>query len=199
MWGEMILYIYEMILDILQKNGPTSIPSICQEMNQKSDQFENQEKIVHPSQVKSAIRRKKELFKVQDDVVFIDPEKDIQYIHVHIGGVVEPAITIKVDFEKNRFVFFEWSLDRNPNGIFGRTQSRVIGEVEAFKKDLYRIKPWQWEADYQLEEMVLDGIYWSVKLVTHGRVYESEGLGYFPEEWKKLCKSLTKLTGFEIR
>ncbi|WP_147534877.1 hypothetical protein [Bacillus marasmi] len=192
------MYIYEMILDILKKNGPTSIPSICQEMNQQTSHLEEQEKIVQPSQVKSAITRKKELFKVQNDLVYIDPEKDVQYLHVHIGGVVEPAITIKVDFGKNRFVFFEWNLDQNVNVNERRTQSQVIGDVETFKKELYRIKPWQWDADYQKEAMVLDGVYWSVKLVTQGRVYESEGLECYPEDWKRFCKSLTKLTGMTL-
>ncbi|NMD69962.1 hypothetical protein HHO41_06645 [Bacillus sp. DNRA2] len=190
------MYIYEMILDILQKNGPTSIPSICQEMNQQTIHLE--EKFVQPSQVKSAINRKKELFKVQNDVVFIDPDKDIQYLNVHIGGASEPALTIKVDFLKNRFAFFEWHMDQNPNVSVRRSHSQMIGDVDTFKKELYRIKPWEWDADYQDEGLVLDGIYWSVKLVTQGRIYESEGLQCFPEEWKKLCKSLTKLTGFKI-
>lgn len=192
------MYMYEMILDILQKKGPTSIPSICQEMNQQSIHLEKRDKIVQPSQVKLAINRKKELFKVKDDVVFIDPAKDFQYLNVRIGGAVEPAITIKVDFLKNRFAFFEWHLDRYPHENVQKTQSQVIGDVEVFKKDLYRIKPWEWDADYQFDGMVLDGIYWSIKLVTQAKEYKSEGLQCFPPEWNKLCKSLTKLTGFNI-
>lgn len=193
------MYMYEMILDILKKNGPTSIPSICQEMNEQTIQHDDQEKVVQPQQVKKAISRKKDLFKVEDNVVFIDPEKDVQLLTVHLGGLIEPALTIKVDFIKNTFAFFQWHLDLVPRiNHHSLQQVRFCGDVESFKKELYRLRLWEWDTDYHPDEMVLDGLFWSVKLVTKSKVYESEGLQCFPKEWKKLCRALSKLTGFDL-
>lgn len=197
--GEMKqMYIYEMILDILEKKGPTSIPSICQEMNQLTWNDQDEDRLVQLSQIKTAIRRKKDLFKVEDNVVFIDPEKDIQLLTINIGGAFEPSITVKVDFIRNRFSFFVWHFDSKLSSKNSLQPVQPCGNLEDFKKELYRIKPWEWRADYQPEGMVLDGIFWSMKLVTKGKVYESEGIQCFPKEWTKLCKSLSKLTGFNF-
>ncbi len=105
---------------------------------------------------------------------------------------------MKVDFEKNRFTLFEWNLDSIEKPINRLQPKRVIGNIDMFKKELYRIRLWKWKNDYQSEGIVLDGTYWSVKLVTKGKVYESEGLQSFPKEWDRLCQALSKLSGLEI-
>lgn len=194
------MYMYEMILDIVEKNGPMTISSICQEMNKLYTNQNDSEKIIKLSYVKSAISKKKDIFKVVDNVVSIDPEKTVHFLTVHLGGAIEPAITIKVDFIGNRFFLFEWHFDLITSASMGGKQLvRVCGDVATFKKELYRIKPWEWEEDYHPDGMVLDGIFWTVKLVSEGKVYESEGLNCFPKDWEKLCKGLTKLTGLNLK
>ncbi|WP_318508879.1 hypothetical protein [Bacillus sp. T3] len=193
------MFLYEMIYNILEEKGALSIPSICQELNEKTNHHQEQEKLVLPAHIKSAISRKKDLFKVEENVVSIDPEKNIQALTVHIGGIIEPSITIKIDFNKNRFIIFEWNHESQACNNPGIQPTRTCGEMDAFKKELFRIKPWEWSANYHQEQMILDGIFWSIKLVTEGKVYESEGLHCFPKEWGKLCNSLTKLTGLNLK
>jgi hypothetical protein len=195
-WGNQTMYMYEMILAILVKKGSASIPSICQEMNDVY--HKDNEKIVQPSQVKTSICRKKDLFKIKNELVFIDPEKDIQKVTVYLGFSSGPSLTIKIDFEKNQFTFFEWQLDPTNDPINKFVPQRAIGDVNTFKNELYRIKPWEWEEDYESDGIVLDGTFWSVKLETKGKVYESEGLQSFPKEWNRLCFGLSKLTGIDI-
>ncbi len=197
--GEMKqMYMYEVILDILAKNGPASISSICQEMNQLNSVRQGIEKTVHPSQVKTAITRKKDLFKVKENVVFIDPEKDIQLLLVNISLGLGPQRTFRVDFEKNRFVYFEWNLDSTKIPTKKIPPSKNDSNLEIFKKDLYRIRIWDWEKDYHPEGIVLDGPSWSIKLITKGKVYQSEGLQGLPKDWAKLCRGLSKLTGIDL-
>lgn len=42
---------------------------------------------------------------MKENVVFIDPEKDIQSLLVNICLGLGPQLTFSVDFVKNRFVF----------------------------------------------------------------------------------------------
>jgi hypothetical protein len=191
------MFIYEMILEIIGNKGPISIPSICQEMNQTCG-YNDSNKLVQPSQIKQALSRKKDLFKVEDNLVSILPEKDPQQLTVYMGGGIEPSLMIKVDFEKNRFSFIEKHFEPRKAANNKFQPLHQCGSVEAFKRELYRIKPWEWARDYEPEEMVLDGIFWSVKLVTKAKVYESEGLQCFPKEWPMLLKGLSALTGFDI-
>ncbi|AGK54342.1 G:T/U mismatch-specific DNA glycosylase [Bacillus sp. 1NLA3E] len=197
--GEMKqMYMYEAILDILAKNGPASISSICQEMNQLNSLHQSVEKTIQPSQVKTAITRKKDLFKMKENVVFIDPEKDIQSLLVNICLGLGPQLTFSVDFVKNRFVFFEWNLDSTKVSTNKISPPKNGGNLEIFKKDLYRIRIWDWEGEYHPQGIVLDGPSWSIKLVTMGKVYQSEGHQHFPKDWKSLCRGLSKLTGIDL-
>lgn len=192
------MYMYEMILAILDKKGPASIPSICQEMNKLNVFHQNEEKIVQPAQVKTSICRKKDLFKMKNELVFIDPERDFQKLTVHIGLSRGPSLTIRIDFVKGQFAFFEWQLDPTIEPVIRIQPQKTIGNVETFKKELYRIKLWEWKADYPSEGIVLDGTFWSTELETKGKVYKSEGLQSFPKNWKKLCLGLSKLTGLDV-
>lgn len=189
---------YEVILEILEKNGPKSIPGICQEMNQLPFYQRSKEKPVLPAHVKSAITRKKELFKVCNNIVFIDPEKNMQSLEVNISGSEGPLLTIRVDFLKDSFSYFEWNFDSPSKSKSSIPPQREFGDIGIFKKEIYRLKLWKWNADYQPETMILDGVCWSVKLVTTGKVYESQGLQQFPKEWTRFSRGLRRLIGLSV-
>lgn len=196
---EKSMNMYEVILNILEKKGPSSIPSICQEMNQEPYyHIFNKEKPILPAQIKSVISRKTDLFNIQDDLVFIHSDKVVQRLTVSISGNQNPCYTIRVDFNKNRFYFFEWRLEKKSMSKSKKHFPMVAGDMDAFKKELYRIKLWDWKPDYQNEGIILDGMCWSVKLETRSKNYESKGLECFPDNWKKFCRALKNLVGINL-
>lgn len=181
---------YEIIIDILEKKGPVSFQSICAELN------EIRNNPVQMAHIKSVVSRKKDLFSVEDDIVSIREEKELLSLSVMIGGYPGPTYKIHVDFVLNRFDFIEWCIDcpaprRKDTTIY-------IGNVEQFKKELIRLKIWNWDRDYQLDSLVLDGTSWSVRLTTKGKVYESEGLESFPKNWSKFSRAITQLIGIKF-
>jgi hypothetical protein len=184
--------IFENILDILEKKGPLSIPSLLDEMNRMS-RFQNTNgKPIELSHVKSVISRKRELFNIKNNIVTIDPDKDPVLLIVSLGGYPGPWYKVEVDFINDRFVYFEWHL----SSFSQRNElPKVSGSIEDFKKELYRLKIWKWQPEYNQQGIILDGITWSVKLITKGNIFESNGIQSFPNDWEKFCKALSKLTG----
>lgn len=187
---------YEIILNILEKKGPVSLHSICDEMNEMSSIRSERKNPVQLSHVKSIVSRKKDLFQVEDDIVSIREEKELLSLSALIGGYPRPSYKIDVDFIHNRFYFFEWNIDcAQPNR---KERTIYIGDVEQFKKEIMRLKIWNWDKDYQLDSLVLDGTSWSVKLKTKGMTYESEGLQSFPNNWSKFCRVVSNLIGIKF-
>lgn len=187
---------YEIILDIIEKNGPVSFSSICAEMNQIHPIKNERNKPVLVSQIKSVVSRKKDLFSVNNEIVSIREDMDFISLSVKVSSYKNPCFKVEVDFIKNRFNFFEWyfhndEVPRKPRTIY-------VGSVERFKKEIYRLKLWNWERDYHPEILVLDGTTWSVELRTKGSVYHSSGLQTFPKEWTKFTKALSRLTGVDF-
>lgn len=185
---------YEMIIDILEKNGPVSFHAICEEMNERNWTSNKNKNPVQVSHVKSVVSRKKDLFNVNDDIVSIRKEKELLSLSATVGGFPGPSFKLEVDFIQQRFFMFEW----NNDGFMKKVREErtiYIGDVEKFKKEIIRLKIWDWERDYQPDSLLLDGTNWSVTLRTKGKVYESEGLQTFPENWKKFCQAISRLVG----
>lgn len=187
---------YEIILDIIEKNGPVSFDSICDEMNEMSIIKKEREKPVQISHVKSVVSRKKDLFSVEDNIVSIREEKELITLTAMIGKFPGPTYKVAVDFIHDRFYLFEWNIDNRV--AVNKEKTVFIGEVEQFKKEIIRLSIWNWERDYQPESLVLDGTSWSVHLKTKGMVYESEGLQAFPKDWSKFCKAVSQLIGIKF-
>ncbi|WP_449623158.1 hypothetical protein [Robertmurraya sp. Marseille-Q9965] len=187
---------YEIILDIIEKNGPASFDYICDEMNEMSFLKNERDKPVQISQVKSVVSRKKDLFSVADNIVSIREEKELITLTAMIGKFPGPTYKVAVDFIHNRFYLFEWNIDNKV--AKNKDKTVYIGDVEKFKKEIIRLNIWNWQRDYQPESLVLDGTCWSVHLKTKGMVYESEGLQAFPKEWSKFCKAISQLIGIKF-
>ncbi|MDA6131145.1 hypothetical protein OSK38_27745, partial [Escherichia coli] len=64
--------IFENILDILEKKGAISIPSLLDEMNKLSNSQNTSRKPLELSHVKSVISRKREIFHIKNNIVTID-------------------------------------------------------------------------------------------------------------------------------
>ncbi|MFS8629629.1 MAG: hypothetical protein LOD92_00335 [Bacillales bacterium] len=182
----------EIIFDLIEKNGPISLSALCKQINQ----LHLIEDITYPvdvSDIKAIISRKTDLFSVKGDLVSIRKDMDFLSLSFKISDCQDPAYTVYVDFKRNYFYVFECFFVQN---IFGRKPRTVpIGSVEEFKKELYQIKIWNWEKDYQPETLVLGGTIWSVKLKTKGMTFISKGLQTFPNEWDRFIKALSRLTG----
>ncbi|WP_335717358.1 hypothetical protein [Neobacillus niacini] len=72
--------------------------------------------------------------------------------------------------------------------------------MEEFKSEIYSLNIWEWERSYRKEEgIILDGMFWSIKLNTKGKIYESEGIECFPREWERFCQAVENLTGIPFR
>ncbi|USK41144.1 hypothetical protein LIS77_11825 [Cytobacillus firmus] len=184
--------IFENILDILEKKGAISIPSLLDEMNRPSNFQRTGAKPVELAHVKSVISRKRELFHIKNNIVTIDPDKDPILLSVSLGGYPGPWYKIEVDFINGRFVYFEWHLSSFSSRNELPTKS---GSIEEFKKELYRLKLWKWQKEYKNPGMLMDSVTWSIKLVTKENSFESQGIQSFPNGWEKFCMALTNLTG----
>lgn len=187
-----IMNMYEIILSILDQKGPTSIPSICQQVNQDPIFMKERDRPVQQRQVKSVISRKKDLFSVHNDMVSLLPEKHFISLTAEVGECGSPFFKVKVDFIKKTFIFFEINLDPSKQLEYKPVEP---GSTDEFKQALYQLNIWDWDVNYEQDGIVLDGTCWSIRLETRAKIFRSEGLQSFPKEWTKLCRALTKLTG----
>jgi hypothetical protein len=192
---------YEVILNLIDKHGPASIPSICIEINQNAEYMQEREKPVQPSYIKSVISRKSDLFSYENDVVSLLPDKEFISLTVNVGACRGPWMKVDIDFIRNIFTCFEWNIEPVKIGkkvsdpIDKRYDKIIPGNIDDFKHELYRLKIWDWNSSYEQEGIILDGINWSIWLETKAKVYKSEGFQKFPDNWTRFCKSLAKLTG----
>jgi hypothetical protein len=185
--------VYETILSILEEKGPLPIPAICQEVNQVL--VTNREKPILPAQIQSIVTRKKDLFRVNGGRISIHPDKYPFSLIASLEGFGDISYQVRVNFVKNRFAALVWRNQDNPQP-FSDFQAIVPGDLEEFKRELYSMNIWEWKPTYGREDgIIIEGKYWSVKLITKGKVYESEGTKRFPENWNQFCNAVEKLTG----
>lgn len=187
------MYMYEMIIDILERKGSIPLPKLCLELSQSPLYQHKINQTIHPATVKSVISRKNDLFLLKGDLVTIHPDKQLTSLVANVGGSYGSWYKVEVDFITKKFNFFEWHKSN------GNTQPTLLlpkyGDVDTFKNTIYRMNIWDWEKDYQLDGIILDGTSWSMTLTTVGKVYESKGLQSFPHNWKKFCSAVQTLTG----
>lgn len=116
-----------------------------------------------------------------------------------IDGFSGISYKVHADFFRNTFTVFEWSNKENSLPLTTRVP-KSIGSMEEFKREIYLMKIWEWKPSYQKEEgIILDGKYWSIRLNTKGKIYESNGMECFPPEWEQFCHAVEKLTGMPFR
>ncbi|HLO13143.1 MAG TPA: hypothetical protein VK190_13120 [Pseudoneobacillus sp.] len=137
--------------------------------------------------------------KAYETVLSIHPDKNpISLIATQegIGGI---SYQVRVNFEKKRFASLEWKSNRNGQP-FSNINLAKPGSLDVFKREIYSMNLWDWKPCYQKETgIILGGTYWSVKLKTKGKIYESEGTEYYPPNWDKFCQEVEKLTGTPFR
>ncbi len=183
---------YEIILKIINQKGPTSIPSICEDINHDSIYMQHRNTPVQLSQIKSVITRKRDLFSVQDDVVSLLPEKELVKLTVQVESSEGRWLKVQVDFIKEDFTFFEWNFDSTKKLEY---EPLIHGNIDEFKQALYHVKIWNWDLNYEQEGIIIDGMCWKICLETKGKTYKSQGLQTFPKEWTRFCRALSNLIG----
>ncbi|CAH2714327.1 hypothetical protein BACCIP111895_01488 [Neobacillus rhizosphaerae] len=189
--------VYETILSILEKNGPLPIPEICYEVNQVLTS--HREKPILPSHIKSIVTRKKDLFHVNRGSISIHPDKYPFSLIATQEGFGRISYQVRVNFVKNNFASLEWK-NQDDCHPFSTIHPANSGNLEDFKRELYTVNIWDWEPSYRKEDgIILDGNYWSLKLKTMGKIYQSEGIECFPPNWEKFCTAVEKLTGTPFR
>jgi hypothetical protein len=185
--------VYETILSILEEKGSLPIPAICHEVNQVL--VTSREYPILPEQIKSIVTTKKDLFRVNGGRISIHPDKYPFSLIASLEGYDDISYQVRVNFVKNRFAALVWRNKEN-NQSFTDLPVSVAGDLEEFKRELYSLNIWEWKPTYRSEAgIIIEGKYWSVKLVTKGKVYECEGTKSFPRNWDKFCKAVEKLTG----
>ncbi|MDZ5471625.1 hypothetical protein SM124_07670 [Bacillus sp. 31A1R] len=187
--------IFDFIINIIEEKGPVTLSSLCDEVNSLNYKKVENEFKLQVSQIRSVLTQKNDLFLVVDDLVSIKPSPKLIALTVVLEAFQGPCYKITVNFIKETFYVFEWNDEGKP---IPTRNPKTIGSVSQFKKEISRITIQDWEEDYQLEYLVLDGIFWSIKLCTEEKIYEREGLQSFPKEWPQFCLALKKLTGIKI-
>ncbi|WP_428908540.1 hypothetical protein [Niallia sp. Krafla_26] len=184
-----------MIYSIIDQNGPTSIPSICQKINSYFFIRGVKIKPIGQAQILSAIRRKKDTFQMDNGLVILRPERILTTFIAEIGTCHSPWFKVKVDFLRKTFILLEMNLDLDHQLQY---QPLKAGSTDDFKLEIYKLKCWDWESSYEKQEIVLDGICWSIRLKTITNSYKSEGLDLFPKEWPAFYEALTRLLGKKL-
>lgn len=187
--------IYETILDILETQGPTTIPLICQEISKRTNVSSMPAPELAQSFIKALILRKAEIFSLRDGIVSIRPERDPDMLVAVYHAYPGPELRVNVNFKRKTFTYFEWHLDSNTSKPLKIT---LPGKIDDFKKELYLLKIWDWKEDYQSEGIIVDGNSWSVRLVTKGFIYESGGLNDYPANWKEFIQAISSLIGIQF-
>lgn len=169
------------------------IPAICTEVNRRlcSDQDEP----LLSSHIQSVIKRKKDFFLIKNELISIRPDKQPSFLVATLDGNQGICYQVNVNFSKKRFTFFEWrnTTVQEPENTFFPKEP---GNVDDFKSELLHLDIWGWQALYaRTEGITLGDTNWTVKLVTKGKIYRSEGTDCYPAEWGRLCKAIEKLTG----
>lgn len=189
--------VYETIISILEEQGPLPIPAICQEVNKVLQT--HREKPLMPSHIKSIVTRKRDLFHTNGESIAIHPDKYPYSLKATLDGYSGASYQVHVYFTKNRFTFFEWRNKEN-SMLHTDTQPKIPGNINEFKREIYSMKIWEWEPTYLKEEgIILEGKYWSVRLNTKGKVYQSVGTDCFPANWERFCRAVEKLTATPFR
>lgn len=135
----------------------------------------------------------------EDEKRMMKVKETITSLIAGIDGFSGTSYKVYVNFYRNQFTVFEW---RNKDSIlpFANHERQTIGSMEVFKREIYYMKIWEWQPSYRKEKgIILDGKYWSVKLSTKEKVYDSEGIECFPHEWERFCHAVEKLTGTPFR
>ncbi len=188
-----MMKVFEAIIPILEDKGSMTISSICAEVNRRlSSEFE---KPLLPVHIQSIINRKKDLFQIQEGEISIAPDKKPFFLMATLEGEHGICYQVNVNFTKKRFTYFEWrNLPRQEgkNSFFPKSS----GDLDEFKSEIFNMKIWEWRPLYATSEGIhLGETNWTVKLVTNGKIYYSEGTDCYPTEWRRFCRAIEKLTG----
>lgn len=178
---------YEKILDVLERRGPTTIFSIYDEIKNNPAISLEEDKPVHLSSIKSAIARKKDLFQLEDNIVSILPEKEINSISIEFEEYRSSWHKLTIDFILETYFMQEWHLLQNQQKM-AIPQMGAEFDYLALKKELYRLKIWDWENGLNQGENT-----WAIVLKTTNREYRMMGCSLKAKEWKKINK---KIGGF---
>lgn len=188
-----MLKVYESIIELLEEKGPLPISKICTEVNQMLDA--DRDGPLLPSQIKSIVTRKRDLFLNKDGNISIQPDKQPLHLILILDGEEGITYRVNVNFTQKRFTFFEWR-NKGIQADNNAAQPKQPGDFAVFKREIFALKLWEWRHSYGKEEgIILGATNWKLKLVTECKTYVSEGTDCYPGNWHKFCKAIEKLTG----
>ncbi|RHW42230.1 hypothetical protein D1B31_06275 [Neobacillus notoginsengisoli] len=190
------MQLLEGIIKILDEKGPLSLYSLCDEAN---GLCLKEKAPLLPSEVKSILSRKNELFLVYNGIISIIPEKQPVILKAYSERPGKHAYQVKVNFSNGIFTFVEWR-DKGFPAFQETPRERQPGDIRDFKAKLYHTQIWNWKRNYVKDRgIVLDGTSWSVSLQTRSGSYISSGINYFPANWTAFCMAISELTGSPFR
>ncbi|MGP7815878.1 hypothetical protein [Niallia sp. 01092] len=177
---------YERILDVIERIGPTTIFSIHEEINNLPSEQLQENRPVPLSSIKSAITRKKDLFYVDNNIVSILPDKEIKKLIIEYQNHDSCWYKFTIDFMKETYIFQEWHRSANKQTLpFGK---RVVdNDYLALKKEIYKLKIWDLELSAPYESLPS----WTFTLQTVEKDYVIKGIDTKEKNWKKIEKVIS--------
>ncbi|KAB7671123.1 hypothetical protein [Bacillus sp. B1-b2] len=180
---------YEKIIEVLEKQGPTNLVNLYEELNRQCKDRDHQESTIAMSSIKSVLSRKKDLFHVNEDIVSINPEKEIKKLIIEYRKNSYQTFSIHIDFFRESYVIQEWSLRRIVSPpVFKNVQPE---QYKLLKRDLYRLKVWDWE-----KENIIDAAF-IIHLQTLNSTYTYKSHELETDKWKQMKKILSIFTDLD--
>jgi len=179
---------YERIIEVLEENGPIPISTIYEKMVSSAKNSAVTDKEIQLSSVKSVISRKKDLFSVHNNIVSINPEKEISQITLDVKRG-NRSYRLKIDFLFEIYHLQSWSFFSDNQGF---TPKKILFPYFSYtdmKKDLYKLKIWDWDSD--------EGVYgreslYTIQLKTTKSSYVHSYTEMKAKEWKKITKVISQ-------
>lgn len=179
---------YEKIIEVLEENGPIPISTIYEKMVSSSNNSADNCKEIQLSSVKSVISRKKDLFSVHNNIVSINPEKEISHITLDVKKG-NHSYRLKVDFLFEIYHIQSWALFSDNQSFLPKDILFPYFSYSDLKKDLYKLKIWDWESNegaYGRESL------YTIQLKTTNKSYVYSFIDIKAKEWKQITKTITK-------
>lgn len=179
---------YEKIIEVLEKKGPTNFSSILDELSYEYKNVEVEHKQVQLSAIKSVITRKKDIFHVNDNIVSILPEKEINTLTLEFMKQDGNWYKLKFDFLHEGFFLYEWNNSKSTSTFAKTITIRPFSYVDLIK-EIYKCKIWNWNNDH----LVVEDELFSIQLKTTKSFYQYKGKDFKEKEWKQIKKVLSSI------
>lgn len=127
--------------------------------------------------------------------------EDIKQIIASVGGYFGSSYKVEVEFVNGKISYEESGMGIiEPPTIVMPMDNEDIDMpmdnegIAKFREELVKCRILDWDNEY-IEPNALDGTHWSLDIELEDKVLHIHGSNAYPNEWKRFCKAIRKLTG----